>query len=76
MTSKFIQSGNNIHEKIEGENGALQFKSSSNDGFDLFFQLVRGYDREPPKEREMTDEEVTAILKWGETLIDARMMMS
>ena len=45
MTSKFIQSGNNIYEKIEGENGALQFKSTSNDGLDLFFQLVRGYDR-------------------------------
>ena len=45
MTSKFIQSGNNIHEMIEGEKGALQFKSSSNDGLDLFFKLVRGYDR-------------------------------
>ena len=45
MTSKFIQLGNKIHEKIEGENGGLQFKSSSNDGLDLFFQLVRGYDR-------------------------------
>ena len=45
MTSKLIQSGNNIHEKIEGENGSLQFKSSSNDGLDLFFKLVRGYDR-------------------------------
>ena len=44
MTSKFIQSGNNIHEKIEGENGALQFKSSSKAGIDLYFQLVRGYD--------------------------------
>ena len=45
MTSKFIQSGNKMHEKNEGENGALQFKSTSNDGLDLFFQLVRGYDR-------------------------------
>ena len=36
MTSIFLQSRNNIHEKIEGENGALQIKLSSNDGLDLF----------------------------------------
>jgi hypothetical protein len=45
MTSVFIQTGNNKHEKVEGENGALQFKSSSSDGIDLFFKLVRGYNR-------------------------------
>jgi hypothetical protein len=43
MTSSFIESGNNMFNKIPGENGALQYESTSNIGLDLFFHLVRGY---------------------------------
>ena len=44
MTSTFIECGNHLNGKSQGENGAIQFKSSSNDGLDLFFTLIRDCD--------------------------------